>query len=316
MLRVKPKVVQSAKRRLFAGLILLEGLKNKIEGTLGMCRCAWREIVMDLVSVFRGAAIAVTSFPENLISERAQEYLNPESRGIRDFVEGWVPTSKEGLLALDVGAGKRKWRDCLEGWGYTYKSCDIENQFSEEGKGQHDFIGSIEDLPIGDTSFDLVVCTQVLEHVANPQQAVDEIYRVLRPGGVVILTTNFHYGLHGVPHDYFRFSRYALEHLFQRSGFEVNATVPRGGYLGSTAQFLFEVPYDLLNKFLHGTTAPQQLGARPLRVSRLLLFPIFLPFFLAIKWTTRLASFAVQIIELAGKSERYALGYGIAATKN
>jgi len=267
------------------------------------------------MSILRAIGIAVSSFPENLIPDRLQDFLNPESRGIRQFVERQIPTTKKSLLALDVGAGNRKWRHSLESWGYDYKSCDIDDQFSEEGKGLHDFIGSVENLPVKDNCFDLVVCTQVLEHVRNPQQAVDEIYRVLKPGGIVILTTNFHYGLHGAPHDYFRFSRYALDHLFQQSGFEISENISRGGYLGLISQFLFEAPYDLRNKFLHGTTAPNLFNVRPLRASRFLLLPLFLPVFLVFKWVFWLASFAFQLFELAGKSDRYALGYGITARK-
>lgn len=230
-------------------------------------------------------------------------------------MEHVVPATKDRLVALDVGAGSRKWRVTLENRGYTYKSCDIDEQFSFEGKGCHDIIGSIEDLPIDDNSFDLVVCTQVLEHIREPQQAVNELNRILRPGGVVILTTNFQYGLHGAPHDYFRFSRYALTHLFSSSGLEISKMVSRGGYLGAIAQFLYEFPYDVRNKYLHGTTSPDVLGVQDLRFSRLLLFPLFLPAFLFIKWGFWIASFTFQLFEVFGKSDRYALGYGVVATK-
>lgn len=69
-------------------------------------------------------------------------------------------------------------------------------------------------LPFHEKAFDYVVADQVLEHVeGNPQRAMDEARRVLRPGGVAILTTCFYNPLHWGPADYWRFSPEALCYL-------------------------------------------------------------------------------------------------------
>lgn len=67
-----------------------------------------------------------------------------------------------------------------------------------------------------DESFDCVLATEVLEHLHTPHQAINEMYRVVKKGGCVILTTRFIFPLHNVPGDYFRFTRFGLEHLFKK----------------------------------------------------------------------------------------------------
>ena len=69
-------------------------------------------------------------------------------------------------------------------------------------------------LKFDDNSFDVVVADQVLEHVeGNPQQAIDECFRVLKPGGLAIHTTCFINPIHDAPGDYWRFSPQGLDLL-------------------------------------------------------------------------------------------------------
>jgi SAM-dependent methyltransferase len=77
-------------------------------------------------------------------------------------------------------------------------------------------IGDAQALGIRDASFEVVLCTEVLEHVPDPQRAIDEMYRVLVPGGQLLLTTRFLFPIHDAPHDYFRFTKYGLRHLLRR----------------------------------------------------------------------------------------------------
>ncbi|MGA8831043.1 MAG: class I SAM-dependent methyltransferase, partial [Desulfomonilaceae bacterium] len=79
--------------------------------------------------------------------------------------------------------------------------------------------GSI--FPFGDEEFDSVVASQVLEHVFNPKEFLSEINRVLRPGGVFLITVPFVWDEHEQPYDYARYSSFGLSHLLQNQGFEV-----------------------------------------------------------------------------------------------
>ena len=77
-------------------------------------------------------------------------------------------------------------------------------------------IGNAHALPFAGGTFEQVLCTEVLEHLVEPQRAVDEMWRVLAPGGRLILTTRFLFPIHDGPGDYFRFTRYGLAHLLRR----------------------------------------------------------------------------------------------------
>jgi len=71
-------------------------------------------------------------------------------------------------------------------------------------------------MPFAAEEFECVVCIEVLEHCMEPQRVIDECYRLLKPNGILILTTRFMFPLHDVPHDYFRFTKYGLQHLCRR----------------------------------------------------------------------------------------------------
>lgn len=82
-------------------------------------------------------------------------------------------------------------------------------------KSGADIIADAQDIPLLNNSQDFILCTEMLEHVKSPEKVIQEIYRILKPGGTIVLTTRFVYGLHETPNDYFRFTRYGLVSLFK-----------------------------------------------------------------------------------------------------
>lgn len=79
-----------------------------------------------------------------------------------------------------------------------------------------DIVGDAHHLPqIPDASFDIILCTEVLEHLHTPDKAIAEFLRILRPGGTLLLTTRFIFPLHDVPGDYYRYTKYGLRHLLR-----------------------------------------------------------------------------------------------------
>ena len=117
--------------------------------------------------------------------------------------------------ALDVGCGWRR-------FGWTALRIDINPEF------RPDVVGDIEGpLGLRDASFDTILVLDVLEHVRRPFQAVDELRRVLKPGGRLYLTAPFCYPRHGV--EYYRFSELALRDMLE--GFDVEIVpVARGRF--------------------------------------------------------------------------------------
>ncbi len=66
-----------------------------------------------------------------------------------------------------------------------------------------------------DGEFEIILCTEMLEHLYNPFKGIEEMARVLKSGGKLILTTRFIYPIHESPHDYFRFTKYGLQKLLE-----------------------------------------------------------------------------------------------------
>lgn len=99
-------------------------------------------------------------------------------------------------------------------------------------RGVH-VVGDAQALGLADSSFDVVLCTEMLEHVPEPQRAIDEIRRVLRPGGLLLLTTRFLFPIHDAPHDYFRYTKYGLRHLLRR--FEILELLEETTAIGTLA---------------------------------------------------------------------------------
>jgi SAM-dependent methyltransferase len=126
---------------------------------------------------------------------------------------------------LDVGCGGRPYERRLPA-GVRYVGVDVP-----ASRASHpDSWALAEGLPFAAGSFDLVLCTQVLEHLPDPATATAEMARVLRPGGVLVLTAPQTWCLHEEPFDYFRFTRYGLEQLARGAGLEAVEVRRQGGF--------------------------------------------------------------------------------------
>ena len=97
-----------------------------------------------------------------------------------------------------------------------------------------DIIADAHDLHMIDSeSFDVVLCTEVLEHLHSPAKAISEFHRVLKTGGVLIITTRFIFPLHDTPNDFFRFTKYGLKELLKE--FEIKDFVEESNTIETLA---------------------------------------------------------------------------------
>lgn len=140
--------------------------------------------------------------------------------------------SRTGGSLLDLGAGTKPYARLYEPYFATCTSVDVEH--SPHDIGDVDTIASADDLPFEAESFDCVLCTEVLEHCRLPARVMEEMARVLRPGGKLFLTTPLLVALHEMPHDYYRYTPSALRDLADRAGLSVEQILPRGDYLAVT----------------------------------------------------------------------------------
>ncbi len=157
-------------------------------------------------------------------------------RPIFHFVLDFARTLDAGTRVLDAGAGNAPYRELFT--HCTYVTADWP-QSEHAGGRAADILASLDALPVADGSFQAVLCTEVLEHVADPAAVTRELRRVLSGRGRLAVTVPFIWPLHEEPHDYLRFTPYGLHRLLDGSGFDVNTIRSRGGYfsaLGMMAQ--------------------------------------------------------------------------------
>jgi SAM-dependent methyltransferase len=120
---------------------------------------------------------------------------------------------------LDIGCGE-KWKSDLVG-RYVERYVGVDHADTLHDQSAIDRIGSAYALPAVDGEFDCVLCTAVLEHLEEPEKALREAWRVLKPGGIALFTAPMIWHLHEEPRDFFRFTRYGLQYLFTKAGFEL-----------------------------------------------------------------------------------------------
>jgi len=114
---------------------------------------------------------------------------------------------KPGIV-LEVGSGYSSYKKHIP---YTkYLTLDIDKE------SKPDICCDIHNIKWGSDYFDAVIAIEVLEHLLHPEEAVNEIWRVLKPGGICILSTRFIYPYHPGPKDYYRFTWDSLTHLFRK----------------------------------------------------------------------------------------------------
>jgi SAM-dependent methyltransferase len=111
---------------------------------------------------------------------------------------------------LDVGCGVKPYEPFFRPYA-AYVGVDVDNPTA-------DLEGAAENLPVDDASFDLVLCTQTLEHCLDPAAAVRELRRVVAPGGRVLASTHGVQVYHPAPEDLWRWTHAGLERLFTENG--------------------------------------------------------------------------------------------------
>jgi len=140
-------------------------------------------------------------------------------RGLDRSLETQFASLPANCRVLSIGAGgpiNQRLARHAERRGFTVQSLDVD-----AARGP-DFVVDLcadEALRVlGVEVYDAVVMAEVLEHIATPQLAVDRLAAVLRPGGRLILTTPFLFPQHNRPRDFYRYTRYGLEHLLAAFG--------------------------------------------------------------------------------------------------
>ncbi len=135
------------------------------------------------------------SHPQYLVNEYLR--LTVEEK----FIVNCEITEEDEIL--DVGCG-------LKPYLYTLPNANWYGIDIYDGPKVDLVIDDVNSWKIAEGKFDAVLCTEVLEHATDPEHVLSEIWRVMKPGAIALVTTPFIYGIHGEPNDYRRYTHYGL----------------------------------------------------------------------------------------------------------
>ena len=161
---------------------------------------------------------------------------------------------------LDAGAGEQKYRDFCshleyssqDNAGYDGRGDGIGGHVEEWTYGLTDYICDITSIPAQSGSFDAILCTEVLEHLPDPVTAVTELTRLLRPGGLLLLTAPFCSFTHFSPYFFSTgFSRNWYLHHLRKLGFTSIELTPNGNFFEYIAQEIRRIPIASKDYTLH-----------------------------------------------------------------
>ena len=160
---------------------------------------------------------------------------NPSRVRLDAFIRSAAASLPAGARVLDAGAGDGRYRVHFD--RARYESADFLKV--DKKYAQVDYVCSLESIPVEAQRYQLVLLTQVLEHVPEPLAVLKELHRVLVPGGTLWLTAPLFYPEHEAPYDFYRYTQFAYRHLLADAGFQIERLEWLDGYF-ATASFQLE----------------------------------------------------------------------------
>jgi SAM-dependent methyltransferase len=152
---------------------------------------------------------------------------------------------------LDVGCGFMPYRKLIESNPQVekYVGMDLEKP-TYYGHIEPDLKWNGETIPLENESVDCVMATEFLEHYAEPEKIMKEIWRVIKPGGKFFATVPFVWNLHEIPYDEYRYTPYSLERHLLNGGFKNIEIKALGGWNVAFAQMIgLWLTFSKMNRF-------------------------------------------------------------------
>ncbi|MCS6801912.1 MAG: class I SAM-dependent methyltransferase [Chloroflexota bacterium] len=226
----------------------------------------------------------------------ARTWLHPRRLGAwyqERLVAAAFPRERKVKRLLDIGCGRRPYEPMLRPHVVDYLGVDLPGRFEAE-RGPDIFADACS-LPFRSGIADVILCTEVIEHVPDPDLLLREAPRVIAEGGTLILSAPFFEPLHEEPYDYTRYTAFGLKAFAERAGFRVREVKRRGGWwavvLGS-----------LIGQALYDTVAPRTGTRRRRTPGILLVLPVLV-----------LLQFLALTLDSFFRGKRVAIGYLLVA---
>lgn len=168
--------------------------------------------------------------------------LNSSRVYLLDFARRAASSVPPGAAVLDAGAGKTPYKNLFE--HAHYESADF-CQVDQKEYGEITYVCDLAHIPVPDGKYDLVLLTQVLEHVPEPRLVLAELYRIIKPGGELWLTAPLYFEEHDIPYDFYRYTQYGLSHILSAAGFQIDEITWLEGYYGTLSHQLINAYHSL-----------------------------------------------------------------------
>lgn len=162
-----------------------------------------------------------------------------------------LATIPSGSRLLDAGAGELQNRKLCEHLIYVSQDvCEYEGKGDNQGlhtgvwdTSKIDIVCDIVNIPEPDASYDVILCSEVFEHLTDPLKALDEFSRLLKPNGKLIITAPFASFVHFAPYHYATgFSKYWYKHHLPMRNFDIEELSANGNWFGYVKQEMFRLP--------------------------------------------------------------------------
>lgn len=139
---------------------------------------------------------------------------------------------------MDIGCGIKPYESIFQPYVKDYKGVDypitMDGNYGNFTKA--DYHEDCCNTSLRSESYDTILCTQVLEHVQEPDKLIFEANRLLKTGGYAIFTIPFVWEIHAEPYDFFRFTKFGIQALFSKEKFEIISIEPCEGPLATIGQ--------------------------------------------------------------------------------
>jgi ubiquinone/menaquinone biosynthesis C-methylase UbiE len=150
-----------------------------------------------------------------------------------------------GARLLDAGAGELRFKPDCSHLDYVAQDFGQYDGTGEEGlqtgdwdNDRLDIVSDITSIPVPDASFDAILCSEVLEHIPDAVAALNEFTRILKPGGILLITAPFASLTHFAPYHFCGYNKYWYEHHLPKLGFEIELLEHNGSWFHFVAQEL------------------------------------------------------------------------------
>lgn len=165
---------------------------------------------------------------ERLLPRGLLRLLDPFEAFVSDRLKKFSAALPPQARVLDAGAGECKYAPLFA--RHQYVALDNAVGDASWDYSRLNALGDLEHLPFRPAVFDAAISVVVLEHTPNPLKVLGETGRALRLGGKLFLVVPSQWEEHQIPNDFFRFTRFGLEHLLRQSGFQIESIEPVGGF--------------------------------------------------------------------------------------